>query len=118
MEKPTISPETEYKKISKGRGKSVHPLKHDDSDNSDEDYLYAVNKDQENTAKVKAKVCGAPFMTTMDTGATINVINEQTFSKMDGVQLKPTSTKAFPYNLEQPVKFLGKFDAVVETRKR
>ena len=40
----------------KGRGKPIHPLQHNNSDNSDEDYLYAVNKDQENTAKVKVKV--------------------------------------------------------------
>ena len=57
-------------------------------------------------------------MATLNTGATINVIDEQTFSKMDSVQLKPTNTKAFPYNSAQPVKFLGKFEAVVETRKR
>ncbi|CAB3984924.1 Hypothetical predicted protein [Paramuricea clavata] len=37
---------------------------------------------------------------------------------MDGVKLKQTNTKAFPYNTTQPVKFLGKFEAVVETRKR
>ena len=55
-------------------------------------------------------------MATLDTGATINVIDEQTFSKMDGVQLKPTNTKAFPYNSADPVKFLGKFEVVVETR--
>ncbi len=102
----------------KSRGKPIHPLQHNNSDNSDEDYLYAVNKDQENTAKVKVKVCGASFMMTLDTGATINVIDEQTFSKMDGVQLKPTNTKAFPYNSAQSVKFLGKFEAVIETRKR
>ncbi len=57
-------------------------------------------------------------MMTLDTGATINVIDEQTFSKMDGVQLKPTNTKAFPYNSTQSVKFLGKFEVVIETRKR
>ena len=57
-------------------------------------------------------------MATLDTGATINVIDEKTFSKMDGVQLKPTNTKAFLYNSAQPVTFLGKFQAVVETRKR
>ncbi|CAB3991765.1 PREDICTED: uncharacterized protein LOC107336737 [Paramuricea clavata] len=112
------APKQNTRKQHKGRGKALNPLNHDETDNSDEDYLYTVNKDQANTAKVKVKVGGASFMMTLDTGATINVIDEQTFSKMDGVKLKQTNTKAFRYNTTQPVKFLGKFEAVVETRKR
>ncbi|CAB4016472.1 Retrovirus-related Pol poly from transposon, partial [Paramuricea clavata] len=112
------APKQNTRKQHKGRGKALNPLNHDETDNSDEDYLYIVNKDHANTAKVKVKVGGASFMMTLDTGATINVIDEQTFSKMDGVKLKQTNTKAFPYNTTQPVKFLGNFEAVVETRKR
>ena len=41
-----------------------------------------------------------------------------TFSKFREATLKPTKTKAFAYNKSEPVNFLGKFDAVVETRKR
>ena len=37
---------------------------------------------------------------------------------MDGVHLKKTNVKAFAYTAEKPVKFIGKFEAVVETRKR
>ena len=105
-------PRPKARKYRKGREKFIHPLKHDDSDNSDKDYLYAVNKDQGKFAKVKVKVCGASFMPTMDIRATINVI------EIDSVQLKSINTKAFPYNSAQPVKFLGKFDTVIETRKR
>ena len=52
------------------------------------------------------------------TGASINVIDEQTFSKFREVTLKSTKTKAFAYNQSEPVNFLGKLEAVVETRKR
>jgi hypothetical protein len=79
------APKQNTRKQHKGRGKALNPLNHDETDNSDEDYLYTVNKDHANTAKVKVKVGGASFMMTLDTGATINVIDEQTFSKMDGV---------------------------------
>ena len=54
----------------------------------------------------------------VDTVASINVIDEQIFSKFREVTLKPTNTKAFAYNQSEPVNFLGKFDAVVKTRKR
>jgi hypothetical protein len=37
---------------------------------------------------------------------------------MDRVKLKTTTVKAFAYNAQTPVKFLGKFEALVETRKR
>jgi hypothetical protein len=82
---------------SRGSGNEID---HDETDNSDEDYLYTVNQGHAcaNTIKVKVKVGGASFMMTLDTGATINVIDEQTFSKMDGLKLKQTNTKAFPYN--------------------
>ncbi len=77
----------------KGRGKPIHPLQHNNSDNSDEDYLYAVNKDQENTAKVKVKVCGASFMMTLDTGATINVIMPCGHSGVENSGLIPSVLK-------------------------
>ena len=37
---------------------------------------------------------------------------------MKTIQLKPTNVKAYPYNSTEPVKMLGKFDTVFETKKR
>ncbi len=37
---------------------------------------------------------------------------------MSGPQLKKTSIKAFAYNATKPVEFLGKFKALIETKKR
>ena len=54
----------------------------------------------------------------MDTGATINVIYQDTYAKMKGPELKPTNIKAFAYTATEPVKFKGKLEALIETRKR
>ncbi len=54
----------------------------------------------------------------VDTGVSINVIDEHTFSKFRKVTFQRTNTKAFAYNLSEPVDFLEKFEDVVETRKR
>ena len=54
----------------------------------------------------------------VDTGASINVLDRKTFSKMVDVTLDRTTTKAFPYNSSQPVQFIGKFQALVQTKKR
>ena len=67
---------------------------------------------------VRVTVCKNSFDATIDTGATIKVIDRQTYEKMDGVHLKKTNVKAFAYTAEKPVKFIGKFEAVIETRKR
>ena len=44
-------------------------------------------------------------------GATINVVDQETF-------LKKTNIKTFPFDAKSPVSFVGKFKATVETRKR
>ena len=54
----------------------------------------------------------------VDTGASINVIDRSTFSNMSDVALAHTKTKAFAYNSLPPVHFLGKFQALVQTKKR
>ena len=106
----------------KPKPKTVRPLQqndnqHSDSD-SDESYLYTVNNPNKNNANGKVTIAAVSLTTMVDTGASINVIDEQTFSKFREVTLKPTKTRAFAYNQSEPVNFLGKFDAFVKTRKR
>ena len=88
-----------------------------ESNSSDDDYLYAVTNQKHNN-KVDVTVGGAKFKRIVDTGATINVIDQDTFNKMQDITLNRTSTKAFAYNTKSPVEFIGKFEAVIETRKR
>ena len=54
----------------------------------------------------------------VDTGASINVIDKETFAKLPEIQLEQTKTRAFAYDYDKPVRFIGKFDAVLEMRKR
>ncbi len=74
-------------------------------------------KDQK-TPKVTVKVCHHSFKATVDTGTTINVIDKNTYDNMSGPQLKEMSIKAFVYNATKPVQFFGKFEALIETKKR
>ena len=102
--------------------KTVRSLQQNDNQHSDPDshesYLYTVNNPNKNNANVKVTIAAVSLTTMVDTGASINVIDKQTFSKFREVTLQPTKTRAFAYNQSEPVNFLGKFDAVVETRKR
>ncbi len=48
----------------------------------------------------------------------LNMIDRAAYEMMDGVELKKTNVKAFPCNTQTPVKFLRKFEALIDTRKR
>ena len=57
--------------------------------------------------KVNVKVCEHSFKATVDTAATINVVDQDTFAQIKGPKLKPTNIKAFAYTATKPVKFVG-----------
>ena len=85
---------------------------------SEEDYLYSMTDNHKNNNKVNVTVGGSKFKITIDTGASINVIDRETYNKIQGMKLSRTNTKAFAYNTNSPVEFLGKFEAIIETRQR
>ena len=97
--------------------RNVKTLDTESSSSSDEDYLHSLTKSKQDNI-VNVTVGGAKFKTTTDSGATINVIDHGTFSKMQNITLTRTKTKAFAYDTTSPVEFVGKFDAVIETKKK
>ena len=64
------------------------------------------------------KIQGNKLSMTVDTGATINVLDRRTFDQMANNNLQPTNVKAYAYNTTTPLKFLGKFEAAIETTRR
>ena len=58
------------------------------------------------------------FKMTIDTGATINVIDRKTFQKLKNMTLRNTNTQAYACSNKTPVDFLGKFETVIETKWR
>ena len=46
---------------------------------------------------MNVKVCQHSFKATVDIGAMINVIDQTTYEKMKGTELKQTNIKAFAY---------------------
>ena len=111
------SPARRAKTYKNNARRNVKTLDTESSSSSDEDYLYSLTKSKQDN-KVNVTVGGAKFKTTIDSGATINVIDHGTFSKMQNIALTRTKTKAFAYDTTSPVEFVGKFDAVIETKKR
>ena len=54
----------------------------------------------------------------LDTGATVNLIEESDYLRLKDVKLKKASTKIFPYDSQVRLKILGKFETVVETNEK
>ena len=99
------------------RSKSLRPLTHSES-NSDDEYLYPVKTNAKRRPYTRVKVLGYSCNAMVDTGASINVMDKETFAKLPAITLEKTTTRAFAYDNQKPVTFIGKFDALVETRKR
>ncbi|CAB4044653.1 Hypothetical predicted protein, partial [Paramuricea clavata] len=95
----------------------IRPLEHYNTGDSDDDYIYGIHS-LDKSPRVNVTVDGHSFSTIVDTGATINVIDERTYKTLRGIFLQKTTMKAFAYNSTTPVPFLGKFTATVETRRK
>ena len=89
-----------------------------DSD-SDVDYIYAGKQKEKSGNTVTAKISDYRCDLRVDTGASVNILDEETFIQIPSdPKLEKTSVKVYPYNSNSPVKLLGKFQATVETKKR
>ena len=54
---------------------------------------------------------------TVDTGSSINIIDETTFKHLQNINLQKTHVRAYLFNSSEPVQMTGKFDTL-ESRKR
>ena len=68
---------------------------------------------------ITVKVDDIPLQVQINSGADVNIIDEDSFDKLkEHVVLKSTRAKLFAYNSTVPLPLLGKFTAVVSTKKR
>ena len=120
---PKESPGQSTAKLSQSRGDNVRPvntsdLKETSSESSDSEYCYAVNTKQSKSPITKLTINNQKVTFTVDTGSTINIIDENTFNTLGHINLKKTNIKAYPVNSTESVKMKGKFQTLVESRKR
>ena len=66
--------------------------------------------------KIKINLNESPICILVDTGSSINVIDENTYESMKiQPKLSKSDTKAYAYGTDAKVSLLGKFQATVET---
>ena len=112
---------TSYRRKPGPRHDGIRQLQENESSDTesgaDDEYFYAVNstKPAKEIPHVNVKIQGNKIRMAVDTGATINVL-DRTFDQMTN-NLQPTNVEAYAYNTTTPMKFLGKFEAAIETKR-
>ncbi|XP_060556789.1 uncharacterized protein K02A2.6-like [Ruditapes philippinarum] len=91
-----------------------------DKESEDENEIYglSVNSMQLQRPRLKVHINGCKIKALIDTGSSINVIDENTYSKLQNkVHLKRAHTKVYAYGASK-VTLLGKFQAQIESKNK
>ena len=116
---PRISyDKNEYRKSHKARQITYSPA--NESSSSDAEYAYALDKERtHSTHKTFLRLNDSNVKFLIDTGATVDVIDNPTFQSLKKkVRLEPTKTKIFIYGSSTPLKLHGCFQASIESKSR
>ena len=101
--------------------KTVRRIDNLNESEEEDEYRVSVVKEKAKGGhnKITAKIDKVPLQFQIDSGADVNIIDEDSFSKLKGqVTLKYSRAKLFAYNSTVPLPLLGKFTATITTKKR
>ena len=85
---------------------AAHNVHDDDLSDSDREYTLAVQSDGK-VPKIKVKVDTKPIEFVIDSGASVNIIDELTYRKL-GVPLSESKIKLYAYGAKKPLCVIGK----------
>ena len=97
------------------------------SSDSDDEYLFTLTISQVrdvSTPKAKVMIADVPLQVLIDTGASINVIDEKTYQTIiksrqnKRIPLSNTATKIYSYGGSKPLPVLGTFTTHVESKRK
>ena len=85
----------------------------------EEDYVYTVSKEQNEKTHANVKLNGQNVHFLIDTGATVDIFDSNTFEKLNKkLSLQKSSTKIYAYRFQTPLPLKGQFQATLESKKR
>ena len=89
------------------RSKSLCQLEHSDA-TSDDEYLYPVKTHGKHRPYTVVEAPSYSFNVMVDTGASINVMERETFAKLPAITLEKMITQEFAYDNDKPIMFIGR----------
>ena len=96
----------------------------DTSESSDNEYSYTVPFVQKSninnvTANIKIKLENKKIRFQIDSGASVNIINESVYNSLQTApKLKKSKVKLYPYASKRPLPVIGHFTGDIETKKK
>ena len=88
-------------------------------ESSEDDYVYTVSKEQNKKTHANVTVNGQNVHFLIDTGATVDIIDANTFEKLrQKVSLQKSTTKIYAYGFQTPLPLKGQFQETLESKKR
>ena len=95
----------------------------DSSDNTENVFTVHKPKNEKQPPLTHLKIDGVQVEFLMDTGASVNILTQQDYDNICTISnrpipLKKTKTKIYAFGSSQPVQLLGKFDTMIETKRR
>ena len=113
---------TKHPQPPKGHGKTSRirqvSVQESDTSSSDDEYLYTLGQGvtSAKTPTVPVQISGVAVDMIVDTGASVDIVDEATFNKINhskNVQLQPPTKRLFAYGSKSQLSVLGKFETTV-----
>ncbi len=98
---------------------AIHTVQSDSSQDEEIEQIAALSKDQHRkwqSPTTEVLVDGSPLSVLIDSGASVNIIDEKSFEQLGQKKsLAPSRTKIYPYGSSKPLEVKGKFTATVSS---
>ena len=113
---------TKHPQPPKGHGKKSRirqvSVQESDTSSSDDEYLYTLGQGATSakTPTVPVQISGVAVDMIVDTGASVDIVDEATFNKINhskNVRLQPPTKRLFAYGSKSQLSVLGKFETTV-----
>lgn len=95
--------------------------KYSDSESESEEYVFGLGQINSvfKQPQIKVEINGIPVTVLVDTGSSINAIDEKTFEKIRSkVKLRRANNPVFAYGSNTKLEMIGKFTATIENEKK
>lgn len=87
---------------------------------SDSEYTYGISSVTDKTPKINLQMYGGSVPFFIDTGASVNILDNETFKNLNApaMKIKPTTVNIFAYGTSTPLKVRGTFETSVSHKKK
>ena len=106
------------------QGKNIRQISHASAppqSESEDEYLFTLTTKKNKSPAVEVKINNCPVQMILDTGASTNIVDQATYNKLAAkgkIRLQKSDASLFAYNMDTPLKTLGKFTATFESKHK